>query len=84
MPIEALSPLGQCMVLLNQFLSLFIRSRRKKVGAFEALWGLIGLVLLPFAAVYIFSVVYGPWLARTTSRVVSAVVAARDRRRLPQ
>ena len=74
MPIEALSPFGQCLVLLNQFLSLFV-SRRRKVGVFGALWGLVGLALLPFATLYVFSAVYGP-------RLASAITAAR-RRRLP-
>jgi hypothetical protein len=59
MPIEELSPFGQCLVLLNQFLALFIRGRRKKVGMFEAVWGLVGIALLPLVAVYVFVVVYG-------------------------
>ena len=66
MPIEELSPSGQFSVLLNQFLSLFVRGRRRKVGAFAAIWALIGLCLLPFFAVLAFAVVYGP---RFTARV---------------
>jgi hypothetical protein len=64
MPVEELSPGTQFLVLLNQFLSLFIRGGRKKVSLLGAIWGLIGLCLLPFFAAYVLVRVYGPVLPR--------------------
>jgi hypothetical protein len=77
MPIEEVGPISQCLIFLNGFLSVFIRSSRGKVGTLEALWGLIGLVLLPVAAVCIFAAVFTPRIAAALSRAGAAIASRR-------
>lgn len=60
MPIEELSPFGRFLVLCNAFLGLFqVGGKRSQVGA---VFGLIGLCLLPAFAAIAFLVVYVPHL----------------------
>ena len=60
MPIEELSPFGRFLVLCNAFLGLFqVGGKRSEVGA---IFGLIGLCLLPAFATIAFLVVYVPHL----------------------
>jgi len=62
MPIEQLSPLGRWLFLCNWFLGLFVLRRSRKTGTFGAIFGLVGLCLLPVFATYAWIVVYGPVL----------------------
>lgn len=62
MPIEQLSPLGRWLFLCNWFLSIFVPRRSRKSSTFGAIFGIIGLCLLPFFATYAWIAVYGPLL----------------------